>query len=85
MAMYLVDGVRLFRRAYDLDRDKQMQLPTGRFISAQVFRFNPAYTHLAHAIVPANASSLSSSRIWTSGVERTSRFLFQLTAREDYA
>jgi hypothetical protein len=40
--MYLVDGARLIHRAYDLDRDKQMQLPTIRFTSAQVFRFNPA-------------------------------------------
>jgi hypothetical protein len=42
-------------------------------------------THRAHATVPANASSLSSARIWTLGVERATRFLFQLTAREDYA
>ena len=42
MAMYIVDGVRLIHWAYDLDRDKQMQLPTRRFTSAQVFRFNPA-------------------------------------------
>jgi len=41
--------------------------------------------HPAHATVSVNASSLSSARIWTSGVAWTPCFLFLLTAREDYA
>ena len=42
MAIHLVDGARLLRRAYDLDRGSKREFPTVGFANAQMIRFNPA-------------------------------------------
>ena len=84
MAMYLVDGVRLIHPMISTVTSK-CNCRLYDSLALKCSGSTRPYTHQAHAIVPAKASSLSSARIWTSGVERTPRFLFQLTAREDCA
>ena len=84
LAMFSVEGARSFRRAYDFDRGTKRNCRLYDTVNAQMTGPRPS-VHRAHATAPVNASSLSSARIWTLSVARIPRFLFLLTAREDYA
>ena len=42
MTMYIVDGGRLLRRAYDLDRDSERNYRLCHSLNAQMIRIKPA-------------------------------------------